>query len=79
MQALLQQPIELARRFTRCALRYQCTRETVLPRAQRRLGEREVDEIALSETPTAAMSDMAYARQPVNACRKVTAGESKQR
>jgi hypothetical protein len=38
-----------------------------------------MDEIALGETSPAAMSEVTHARQPVNACGKVTVGKREQR
>jgi hypothetical protein len=78
-QALLQQAIESARWFLCCTFRHQSAGETRLLRAQCRLGERKMDEIALGEATATAMRDAAHACQPFVARRIVTAGEGKQR
>src|SRR5262249_9690074 len=55
LQALLQSPIKPARRFLCRALGDERAREMRLLRTQRRLREREMDEVALGETAATAM------------------------
>ena len=51
----------------------------LLPCPQCRLGEGEVDQVALGKAASAAMGDVAYACQPANALRIGLAGEGTQR
>src|SRR5262249_19722700 len=78
-QALHHQHIEPAVPFSFRALRHQSARETRAARTQCRLGEREMDEVALSEAAAAAMRDAAHARQPFDAPCIITADEGEQR
>jgi hypothetical protein len=61
------------------ALRKQCAGKTRFPRAQRRFGERKVDQVALGEAAAAAMDDVSHALEPFDALGIVAADEGKQR
>jgi hypothetical protein len=78
-QTPLQESIEPARRLACGALHHQGVTKARAPRARRRFGERQVNQIALRETAAAAMGDVPHVREPLNAFCIVAAGESKQR
>jgi len=60
LQTLLQPPIEPTRRFLCRTLRHKRAGELRLSCTQCRLGQREMDEVALGETAAAAMRDVTH-------------------
>jgi hypothetical protein len=60
LQTLLQPPIEPTRGFLCCTLRHKRASELRFSCTQCRLGQREMDEVALGETATAAMRDVTH-------------------
>src|SRR5215831_10359463 len=72
-QARFQPRVELAGRLLRHALRYKCAGEARLTRPQGRLGEGEMDDVALREAAAATVRNAVHGSEPFNACRIVAA------
>lgn len=75
----LQHAIEPASGFLRGALRHQRAGKTGLMRPKCRLGEREVNEVALGKAAAATMRNVTHARQPFDAAPVITVSEGEQR